>query len=55
MLDAILFKLKELFASRIVYLSIVVIILFSILVGRMYSLQVLTVASSEGTTENDSS
>ncbi|MBR5968350.1 MAG: hypothetical protein IK001_07120 [Lachnospiraceae bacterium] len=49
MFDAFLNKLKELFSSRLVYLSILIIVLFSILVGRMYSLQILAVATEEGT------
>ena len=54
MFDAFLNKLKELFSSRLVYLSILIIVLFSILVGRMYSLQILAVATEEGNTTGDS-
>ena len=53
MFDAFLNKLKELFSSRLVYLSILIIVLFSILVGRMYSLQILAVETDEGTSAND--
>ena len=54
MFDAYLNKLKEIFSSRLVYLSIMIIVLFSILVGRMYSLQILAVATEEGNTTGDS-
>lgn len=47
MFDVILSKIKAFFSSRIVYLSVTVIVLFSILVGRMYSLQILNVDAEE--------
>ncbi len=53
MFDVILNKLKEIFSSRLVYLTILISILFSILVGRMYSLQILAVATNESTSEAD--
>ncbi len=53
MFDAILNKLKEIFSSRLVYLTILISILFSILVGRMYALQILAVATNESTSEAD--
>lgn len=53
MLDVLIYKIKTIFKSRMVYLSITVIVLFSLLVGRMYSLQILnaeagTYSSSTG-------
>ncbi len=54
MLDAFLLKLKEILSSRIVYLSIVVFVLFSILVGRMYSLQILSAELNENSVTSDS-
>lgn len=42
MLDILLYNIKKIFKSRMVYLSITVIVLFSILIGRMYSLQILS-------------
>lgn len=53
MLDVFLSKIKQIFSSRIVYLSISVVILFSILIGRMYSLQILNAGADEAV--NDSS
>ena len=55
MLDAILFKLKEIFRSRLVYLFILIIVLFSILIGRMYKLQILSAATGEAGTSAGSS
>ncbi len=54
MFDIILAKLKQIFSSRIVYLSILVLVLFSVLVVRMYSLQILNVDATEGVSGSNS-
>lgn len=47
MFDIILAKLKQTFKSRVVYLLICIIVLFSILIGRMYSIQILATEAGD--------
>ena len=41
MFDIFIEKLKKVFSSRIVFVVVIVTVLFSILIGRMYTLQIL--------------
>lgn len=52
MFDIFIEKLKKVFSSRIVFVVVIVTVLFSILIGRMYTLQILGGTETE---DNESS
>ena len=52
MLDIFIAKLKNIFQSRMVYLTIVVIVLFSILTVRMYDLQILNADTGDSSSSS---